>query len=398
MNAHPKYSVIIPCKNGMPYLPKTIRSALLTTSNAIEILVSVDVSEDGTLEYILSLEDPRIRVVQPANPMSMSEHWDFAQSQARGDWQLFLGQDDLLMDGYVEALDRLVAEAESRGTGAIVCRRAYVCWPPISNNKLKALQYWHSGEITLRSSLDFVKEALSSDISYHVGPQMYTSSLISRSILDEIRNSQNGTLILGHPQDAFLAVSILKTSNNFLFSGKPISWVGTSDKSAGLAITSRSKSATQQKLSQTYLASVEQNNVLEYSSAVSFSHGVNSRYFFDALVRVWPSALSTLEKSQNGFRFKIDVNIAASCVNSQKSLREFKSIAVEKHQILLKFALGWLLTSLRWAASKLLELAALVGRPILSIKTGLIILNSVEDTENLFRKAMAKKCEAGLKA
>lgn len=395
MKNEPTFSIIIPCKNGMPYLVNTMKSVLSSQSKRIEVLVSVDSSSDGTLDYAFSLKDPRIRVLQPSRPLSMSEHWDFAQSQARGDWQLFLGQDDLLMNGYAEALDRLVAEAESQGTKAIVCRRAYVCWPPISDSKLKALQYWHSSEMTVRSSLDFVREALTSDISYHAGPQMYTSSIISRSLLNEIRDTQKGTLVLGHPQDAFLAASILKTSKNFVYCGKPFSWVGTSDKSAGLAITSRSKSETQKKLAQNYLASIEQNKNLTYSSAVDFSHGVNARYFFDALVKVWPSALNTVTKSNRDFSFTIDVNIAASCVNANKSFREFKLLAVEKREFLLKFAFGWSLSSLRWAASKFLRIAAFVGRPILSERTGLIILNSVEDSDELFRRAMSKKCEAG---
>lgn len=385
----PKLSVIIPCKNGMPYLRFTMSSVLASPDKDLEILISVDSSEDETLEFVLSLNDSRIKVVQPDMPLSMSEHWDFAQSKASGLWQMFLGQDDLLMTGYSEAISQLVKEATKRSISAIVCRRAYVCWPPVSDSKLKALQYWHSSELTLRSSLGFVREALSSEISYHVGPQMYTSSIVSKSTLDQIRGAQNGALLLGHPQDAFLAASILKACDKYLFSGKPFSWVGTSEKSAGLAITSRKKSHVQHTLAQNYLQSIKHNKKLAHSSPVDFSHGVNSRYFFDALLMVWPGALQELERDIPGFVFGVDVNIAASCVKSGKPLSKFKSLSTQGSFVTLKFVLGIILYLRRLIAASLLGVTARLFRPLLVRRTGLRMFNLVEDPEVLLAQALA---------
>lgn len=386
-----KLSIIIPCKNGMPYLRYTMSSVLASKDADLEILVSVDSSDDDTLTFVLGLDDSRIKVLQPSRTLSMSEHWDFAQSKAIGDWQLFLGQDDLLMSGYSEAISQLVDEATKLNVSAIVCRRAYVCWPPVSDSKLKALQYWHSGDLTLHNSLEFVHEALISDISYHAGPQMYTSSIIAKTTLDKIRISQNGALVMGHPQDAFLAASILKACERFMFSGKPFSWVGTSEKSAGLAITSRNKSETQRKLAQSYLRSVHFNKELQHSSTVDFSHGVNSRYFFDAMAKVWPSALKELGESIPNFTFTVDLNIAASCISSRKSMAEFRNLSTQKNLVVLKYSLGGVLSAFRCLKAKLVRVAAFIIRPSLVKRNGLRIINLVNDPEQLLSAALAIK-------
>jgi hypothetical protein len=174
---------------------------------------------------------------------------------------------------------------------------------------LKALQYWGSKELELRNSFEFVKEALVTDVSYHVGPQMYTSCLVSRDLINKIRHAQNEKLILCHPQDAALAASLLKFSTGFLWSGKPISWVGTSERSAGLAITKLNGSQKQIKLAEEYVESISNSSIS--SSPIDFRHGVDSRYFLDALNVVWPEVHRMPEMQSRLFRLRVDANILA---------------------------------------------------------------------------------------
>jgi glycosyltransferase involved in cell wall biosynthesis len=59
----PAVSVVLPVRNGMPYLPLAVESVLGQTVRDLELVVVDDCSTDDTRAYLASLADPRVRVV-----------------------------------------------------------------------------------------------------------------------------------------------------------------------------------------------------------------------------------------------------------------------------------------------------------------------------------------------
>ena len=57
-------TVGMPVYNGMPFLPEAIDSLLGQNSPDFQILAVVDGSEDGSLEYLRSIRDARLRVIE----------------------------------------------------------------------------------------------------------------------------------------------------------------------------------------------------------------------------------------------------------------------------------------------------------------------------------------------
>jgi hypothetical protein len=302
----------------MPYLQYAVKSVLGSPFDDLELIVSLDDVDDGSSGFLNQINDARLKVISPSSGLSMSEHWDFAQGQATGQWQMFLGQDDMLMTGFSEAFEKLTKLANEAELGVIVARRAYVCWPPLKNQNLKALQYWKTDEVSVKNSVEFATKALLTDISYHAGPQMYTTTLVAKSVVESIRSKNEGRLILGHPQDAHLAASLLKESPTYVFSGQPFSWVGTSTKSAGLAIA-RLAQGDEGVVATDYVKSVSRSSAISYTSSADFRHGVNSRYFYDALERVWPELLKTEPFNRFWFRIRVD-SLILSLASSSRAL------------------------------------------------------------------------------
>jgi hypothetical protein len=337
-----KYSIVIPAKNGMPYLEYAVRSALATDHTDMELLVSLELTGGDSKAFLDSITDERLRVIYPNPGLSMSEHWDFAQSHAVGEWQMFLGQDDLMMTGYIDAFQKLTEEAIRHNLGVIVARRAYVCWPPLREPGLRALQYWKTKELSIRDSKQFAAQALLTDISYHAGPQMYTTTLVSRSTIDIIRKANHGRLVMGHPQDAYLAAALLKNTKSYLFSGQPFSWVGTSSRSAGLAITKVGTDSEMAQLGNDYEASVRNSKTLSYSSKIDFRHGINARYFLDALENVWPNVLETPPFSTQWFQVRVDAGLLFQTKQSDQQQKARKFLMSTKHVILKYFFASWL--------------------------------------------------------
>lgn len=63
----PSLTVGIPIFNAMPYLPESLESILRQSYQDFEILAVDDGSTDGSLEYLRSVRDPRLRVVSQAH-------------------------------------------------------------------------------------------------------------------------------------------------------------------------------------------------------------------------------------------------------------------------------------------------------------------------------------------
>lgn len=61
--SQPALTVILPVRNGMPYLPRAVASVLTQTWSDLELLVIDDGSDDDTRTYLATLEDPRVRVL-----------------------------------------------------------------------------------------------------------------------------------------------------------------------------------------------------------------------------------------------------------------------------------------------------------------------------------------------
>lgn len=388
VESNPKYSIILPTKGGMPYLKYAIKSVLASEFRGLELLVSLDETGDGSHEFLVQVQDPRLRVVVPPGQMSMSEHWDFAQKQALGKWQMFLGQDDLMMTGYCEAFEKLTKQAQSHNLGIVVGRRAYVCWPPLRENGLKALQYWKTDEIKVRDSEKFATQALLTDISYHAGPQMYTTTLVSKENIVSIRAANEGRLILGHPQDAYLAAALLKQSPSFLFSGRPFSWVGTSSRSAGLAVSKINSGSEASPVALEYLKSVRGSDSLSYKSRADFSHGINSRYFIDALAVVWPELLRSKKLSRKLFNLKFDAGVFARLLESGATPFMSNQFFFSTKNLIPKILVGIML----FLSSKIMRtcyrlIAFFLGT--LKLKTlEFESISFVNEPDTLFRKSM----------
>lgn len=63
----PLLTVGLPVYNAMPYLPEAIKSLFAQDCGNFEILAIVDGATDGSLEYLRSIQDPRLRILSQSN-------------------------------------------------------------------------------------------------------------------------------------------------------------------------------------------------------------------------------------------------------------------------------------------------------------------------------------------
>jgi glycosyltransferase involved in cell wall biosynthesis len=285
-----KYSIIIPARNGGKYLKACIETIVSQDYSDYELIISDDHSTDGTKEYLEQyLLHPNVTILEPDEELSMTEHWEWALSHASGTWQIFVGQDDGLQPYFFKLADKITKIAEEKNVRTIMSSRAYYFWQgcePVYGDI--SVNFLAQDKVKIHNSMYESAKALLGIQTYFELPEMYTTALFHKSILEEARKKQNGKVLTCHPQDANLGVIAMSLEKKYLKSYIPLGWVGSSPKSAGMAIGSQNKGFQNEdaevlkKLEQEYTQKIQKSKFKYNKLAGDFSFGDIALYFWQA--------------------------------------------------------------------------------------------------------------------
>ena len=107
----PLVSVVVPVFNGLQHLRPLVDSLLDQTYPNLEFVFSDGGSTDPSREFINSLTDPRIRIIEQPPGTSAAENWTAASQEAQGEFTKLICQDDVL---YPHAIEQQVADLMSQ--------------------------------------------------------------------------------------------------------------------------------------------------------------------------------------------------------------------------------------------------------------------------------------------
>jgi len=238
-----KYSIIIPVHNGVKYLPTCVETIINQEYSNYELIISDDHSTDGTDLYLNDFLHPNVRIIYPEKRMSMVEHFEWSLNQAYGDWIIFVGADDGLQSYFFTLADQLTQIADKKKIRAIMSERAYFFWPgcesvygkiAVSFNAIKSVRILNCKFQSLLTLLGFQ--------TYFELPEMYTTSLFKRSLIEEAKQKQNGNLFCTIPPDANLGAIACSLEHKYLKSLIPLGWIGTSPETVVISMESVSNS------------------------------------------------------------------------------------------------------------------------------------------------------------
>jgi glycosyltransferase involved in cell wall biosynthesis len=294
--SQPKYSIILPVYNGLKYLPTCVDTILSNVYDNYELIISDDNSNDGTKDYLDTLRDNiHFRIVSPSKKLSMAEHWEFALSHAKGEWVIFVGQDDGLQHYFFDLSDRLTHIADLYGIRSIASSRAYYFWDGCQNSFGDlALKYRALKKIKVLNCRIEVLKSLLGFQDYFELPQMYTTSLFKRSLIEEAKTLQGGRLFRAHPQDANLVAIACSLEKQYLKSFIPLGWVGTSPKSAGMSVIIDVKKVNEKDKST--IIGLKEDYENKVSSSILGYHKLAGNFSLGNLqIYLWQSFMQTKE-------------------------------------------------------------------------------------------------------
>ncbi len=93
---HPKVSVVIPAYQGEQHLERLLDSLLSQDYDDYEVVVIDNNSSDGTAAILEAITDDRLRVVRNPMTLPVTDNWNFALANARGDYLKLICTDDVL--------------------------------------------------------------------------------------------------------------------------------------------------------------------------------------------------------------------------------------------------------------------------------------------------------------
>lgn len=224
MGAAPLISVVIPTRERARTLSYTLRTALTQPSDNFEVIVSDNVSEDGTREVVEGMADQRLRYVRTDRRLSMCDNWDFAFRHVRGRYAIVIGDDDALAVGAIPDLEQLVSE---RPFPAYYWEPNTYKWPskesgPCLYTRARSSQ---TEAVALRPRVAF---------SFRWGGVRYTGlpllyhALVSMDVLGGIRQ-RTGRLFHSLAPDVFMAFALPVFCDEALWIGHSVTHYGVGE-------------------------------------------------------------------------------------------------------------------------------------------------------------------------
>ncbi len=107
-------TVGIPVHNAMPYLPESIESLLNQSFADFELLVIVDGSSDGSLDYLLSIRDARLRVVEQQH-YGLTYTLNRMLRECKTPWLVRQDADDLSTPGRLASILKMIEQHPDAG-------------------------------------------------------------------------------------------------------------------------------------------------------------------------------------------------------------------------------------------------------------------------------------------
>jgi len=108
-----KYSIILPVRNGGHYVKACVDSILSQTLGDFNFIILDNCSTDGTLAWLQSLQDDRIKIIPSNRPLTIEESWGRIKDIEKNEYISLIGHDDLLYPDFLENIDQLITQHPS---------------------------------------------------------------------------------------------------------------------------------------------------------------------------------------------------------------------------------------------------------------------------------------------
>ena len=289
-----KFSVLLPTRNGGKYLKSCIESVLSQDYEDMELIVFDNANTDNTAEVVNSFSsDKRLKYFRTDSVVSVTDNWNNALKKSSGDYVLMMGDDDFLLPGYFDTLDKTITENDSPD-GISYFGYSFIYPDAVDNSVGYYSDPHYDYEKRLIDSGKTTKNQLKS-IVYDMFkfknrvPLNTLPHIWSRKVIDRV----DGELFRPPYPDHFALNAIFLKANSWVFSKKKLYIIGVTPKSYGHYVFSDNE----QKGGEDYLGISG-----DFPGQLPGSALINNMYLWLQLLKDnYPDYLGNIQISRNGY-------------------------------------------------------------------------------------------------
>ena len=102
------FSIILPVRNGMPYIIDSVNSVLNQSYRNFELHILDNNSSDGTLEWCKSLQDKRVKISASQDSLSIEDSWGRITDIEKFEFITMFAHDDILLPDFLKNINILI--------------------------------------------------------------------------------------------------------------------------------------------------------------------------------------------------------------------------------------------------------------------------------------------------
>ncbi len=223
----PLLSIVIPTKNRHSTALATLSEiARIDGIEQVQVVVQ-DCSSDATLLDKLQARglDRIAEYHHTGAPVSMTENWNLAMAHVRGEYVIFIGDDDAIYPDIVA----LCRWAQENGYDAVKSKGYSVYWHsdfPSREYAAKMRLQPYTGAVQVREAEPLVTELVTTGDRYFELPMVYYS-LVRRSVLQRLHD-RSGRYFGGLAPDIYSAIAVGCLIDRFAEIDYPLTITGAS--------------------------------------------------------------------------------------------------------------------------------------------------------------------------
>ena len=290
-----KFSVLLPTRNGGKYLKSCIESVLSQDYKDMELIVFDNANTDNTAEVVNSYSnDKRLKYYRTDSVVDVTENWNNALKKSSGDYVLMMGDDDFILPGYFDTLDKTIKENDFPD-GISYFGYTFIYPDAVDNKEGYYLDPHYDYEKKLMDSGKPTKNQLKS-IVYDMFkfknrvPLNTLPHIWSRKVINRV----DGELFRPPYPDHFSLNAIFLKANTWVFSKEKLYILGVTPKSYGHYVF---KNDDDQKGGEDYLGISG-----DFPGQLPGSALINNMYVWLQLLKDnYPDYLGGVEISRNGY-------------------------------------------------------------------------------------------------
>jgi glycosyltransferase involved in cell wall biosynthesis len=313
-------TIIIPTRNRLEYLKHSIKTVLSQSYKNFNLIVVNNECSDGTYEYLNTLNDERLRVINSNKYLCMTDNFLLGLNSIDQDgWFGVIGDDDGLLPDALKCLNKLINQHDVE---VIQCAKDYYRWDDIDGSKIKGgsiiINGFFNVQPSYRDSFKNIKKCLYGEMDPLDFPRFYTGGFASTSLLSKLLNRDKHFIRSSIP-DIYSSLVIGLNTERYLWYPTPLVMSGTSSKSNGTATFNKVNNPQKVNTTSNGFGAIPIHSKISMDKF--FFPNDNSVYLLESLY-YYPEK-HKLNIDMNKFIFNLCLRISISDTYSQAWIKNF---------------------------------------------------------------------------